>query len=106
MRALAWQKAGDWSGWRGCASAVATAALTLGTTVGTGAPARSVSNLPPVQYQRWSALCPVIITAARSLPETATLRLPGQRAFIRSPSVGTSRCFGETLYAAELVPGT
>ena len=33
------------------------------------------SNLLPVQYHRWSATWPLIITAERSLPETATLRL-------------------------------
>ena len=38
---------------------------------------RSVVNCLPSQYQRWSALWPLIITAARSLPETATLRLRG-----------------------------
>ena len=96
-RAFAWQNGGGCSGGRGCASAAAIAAFTLGTTRGTGAAARSVANALPVQYQRWSALWPVIITAARSLPDTATLRLPGHRAFISSPSVGTSKWSGETL---------
>ena len=105
-RALAWQKGGGSSGAPGWASAAATAAFTFGTTCGTDAPARSVSNFLPVQYQRWSTLCPLIITAARSLPDTATLRLAGQRAFISSPSVGTSRWTRRHRVMRRDLPGT
>ena len=41
-------------------------------------------------------LWPPIIITARSLAETATLRLVGHAAFIRSPSVGTLRWPAET----------
>ncbi len=47
------------------------------TERGMAAPFRSVTKVLPSQYQRWSASCPHIITAERSLPATATLRLPG-----------------------------
>ena len=39
----------------------------------------------------------VIITAARSLPATATLRLAGDRAFSRSPRVCAFKCAGDTV---------
>jgi hypothetical protein len=42
-------------------------------------------------HHTWSITWPPIISAARSLPETATLRAAGHCCFIRSPSVGTSR---------------
>ena len=87
-----WQKGVASSGGAGRRETAAASAFTLATTVaGPARPSRSVANFLPSQYQRWSALWPPIITAARSLPATATLRLPGHRCFISSPSVGTRR---------------
>src|SRR3954454_2073935 len=95
--ALAAQKGGASSPGTGVAIAAATAALVRATAAGIAAELTSVSNLLPVQYQRWSATWPLIMTAERSLPETATLRLAGHLRFISSPSVGTRRWTEETL---------
>ena len=58
-------------------SALATAVLAAATERDMATPLRSVEKVLPSQYQRWSAWRPPIITADRSLPATATLRLPG-----------------------------
>ena len=61
------------------------------TDRGIATPLRSLTNVFPSQYQRWSARWPDIITAERSFPATATLRLPAWTCFNRSPRVGTRR---------------
>jgi hypothetical protein len=95
-RAFAEQISGGSSG--GCPAAIiaATAALARETLCGI-AERRSVAKRLPSQYQRWSTSLPPIITAERSLPATATLRLPRAEALSRSPSVPTFRCTGETV---------
>src|SRR4051812_43903393 len=94
--ALPAQKGGGSSPGSGVAIAAATAELVRPTALGIAA-LRSLSNFAPVQYQRWSATWPLIITAERSLPDTATLRLVGHLRFISSPRVGTRKWTGETL---------
>ena len=42
------------------------------------------------------------MTADRSLPATATLRLAGETAFSRSPRVGPFKCAGDTVYSVEV----
>src|SRR6185437_13114819 len=93
--ALLAQNGGASSAGDGAASNRATAALVT-AMLGGWRTERSVANRPPSQNQRWSARWPLIITAARSLPATATLRLAGQRAFVSSPSVGTRSCIAES----------
>src|SRR5215210_5082720 len=99
------QIAGGTNGGCGAAISVATAELVRATLAG-AVVRKSVAKRLPSQYQRWSALCPPIITAARSLPAMATLRLAGDALLSRSPSVVPFRCIGDTVYAVDELPGT
>ena len=65
---LRWQTAGSSRGGRSWAMAWATAVLAAVMERGMNTRPRSVENVLPSQYQRWSALCLDIITAERSLP--------------------------------------
>src|SRR3990170_5427926 len=90
-RDLAVHRGGGTSAACGAAIIAATTLLAAGSDLGTGAAFKSLTNALPFQYQRWSAAWPLIITAERSLPPTATLRLAGFWRFNRSPRVGTLR---------------
>ena len=74
------QNGGGSSGLRAVRHArAATAALALRDDRGRRRAPVSVTKPCRSQYQRWSTLWPPIMTAARSLPATATMRLRGRR---------------------------
>jgi hypothetical protein len=86
-------------------SSAATVAFSAIAT-GTGARPLSVTNLSPSHQYAASIWCPPIIMTARSLAETATLRLAGHCAFIRSPSVGTRKCTADTTGLPDVLAGS
>src|SRR3954467_10829540 len=94
--AFAAQKGGGVSAADGAASIRPIASFTAATLFGCGAGRAETKPLSP-QSQGWSAEPPLIISADRSFPATATTLLAGERCFKRSPSVGTRRWTAESL---------
>ena len=75
------------------APSLSTAVIAAFWRTAAGARSRPPSVTKPAPFHQYAAsiVCPPIIITARSLAETATLRLRGSAAFIYSPSVGTLR---------------
>ena len=73
------------------AIAAATAALAAATARGTARPPRSVTNVLPSQYQRWSTALAAHHHRRAVLARDRDVAAAGLRRFSRSPSVGTRR---------------